>query len=106
MSAGGPSRQLDFPSRQTQPKHFRSFAQTENLFVTRPQSLRPDLIDAALAGPAVRVTVSALGALCPWLGLLPYSRGCSDEKSTQGNRGALCRLGDLPGGHKRVDVGS
>ena len=37
-----------FSSSQAWPNHFRPFTQTEDLFVTRPQSLRPDLIDAAL----------------------------------------------------------
>jgi diaminopimelate decarboxylase len=40
--------QARFRSSQARPKHFRPFTQTEDLFVTRPQSLRPDLIDAAL----------------------------------------------------------
>src|SRR4029450_3821134 len=37
-----------FSSSQAWPNHFRPFTQMEDLFVTRPQSLRPDLIDAAL----------------------------------------------------------
>jgi hypothetical protein len=47
------------------------------------------------AGPTVQATVSALGAVCTWLGLWPYYRGSSDEERHLGKPGCLFRLAQI-----------